>query len=187
VLSEKKLNVEPSPVKLWAAPFLSDGKRGSRQGGAVRWRGIADITERSNHSHRFTAGPSPARPCPSQPADGTASQHSSLRARADARTPSRSLTGRTAWALFSIEPCPSCKCRMCLNECPASQRPFHTLRPMATQSPAVPVPSRAPTRHRAGLACAALASQQPLYTQSGLVDRSNRASWPSAICHRQSN
>lgn len=62
----------------------------------------------------------------------------------------------------SSEPCPSCKCAVFLDGCPASQRPVHTSGQCPPRSHwARRPPDTRPARLRWP------ASQQPLYTQSG--------------------
>jgi hypothetical protein len=86
-----------------------------------------------------------------------------------------SLTGRTAWALFSPNPGhhASAACAwMDAQQVSGPFTPFHSWAANGRRNmAAAPVPTRPPTRHSAGLACAASVSQQPLYTQSGPVTR----------------
>ncbi len=162
----------------WSLQPTSDGKEGRRRGrptgadagGMGGWRGTGGL----ERCHPIIGQPLPlgcVLPGGSgQPAGGTTLQLPCLSRRADAGHPHRSHTASA------------------ISDRPASQRPFRTgfarERPMARRRLQVQgclcglsrdavgppaTPSADPVLCRV-LACAASASQQPLYTQSGPVD-----------------
>jgi hypothetical protein len=154
----------------------SDGKEGRRQGQVrVDGGGFAGFTVLSNDRPALTAGP-PVDPSSSgQPADRTAARLPPVTSKNGSGMLAASLTGRTAWALFSPNPGhhASAACAwMDAQQVSGPFTPFHSWAANGRRNmAAAPVPTRPPPRHSAGLACAASVSQQPLYTQSGPVTR----------------
>ena len=169
--------------------------RGGVDRGRCGWMagGFAGFTAPPNQSRILTAGPLVDPSSSGQPADRTATRLPSVTSKNGSGMLAASLTGRTAWALFSPHPGhhASAACAwMDAQQVSGHFTPFHSCaaneRGAMAAMAAAPVPTRPPTRRSAGLACAASVSQQPLYTQSGPSDMHSSV-LPSAICHSQRN
>jgi hypothetical protein len=166
------------------------GRGASTGADAGRWRGTCGLhstVQSQADPYRWPArGSKLKRPTSRQNGRSTPARHLPERERHAGGIAHRS---HSVGAIFA-EPWPSCERGVCLDGCPASQRPFHTFSQLggqweaqygcsASADPAAPSTQRRARLRSVCVSTAAIYPVGPSDTHSSVL--------PSAICHSQRN